>query len=98
MQEAHSNKHPNDFDDEIDLRELFYVLLEGKWIIVSLTAFVSIIGVIYSLSLPNIYESKALLVPVNSSNGVSRALGGGYTGLAGLAGFTGLLEGRIGTT
>ena len=23
MQEAHSNKHPNDFDDEIDLRELF---------------------------------------------------------------------------
>ena len=49
MQEAHSNKHPNDFDDEIDLRELFYVLLEGKWIIVSLTAFVSIIGVIYSL-------------------------------------------------
>ncbi len=50
MQEEHSNKHPNDFDDEIDLRELFYVLLEGKWIIVSLTAFVSIIGVIYSLS------------------------------------------------
>jgi LPS O-antigen subunit length determinant protein (WzzB/FepE family) len=34
MQEAHSNK-PNDYDDEIDLRELFYVLLEGKWIIVS---------------------------------------------------------------
>ncbi len=60
MQEAHSNKHPNDFDDEIDLRELFYVLLEGKWIIVSLTAFVSIIGVIYSLSLPNIYQSNRL--------------------------------------
>ena len=41
MQEAHSNKHPNDFDDEIDLRELFYVLLEGKWIIFSVTAFAS---------------------------------------------------------
>ena len=87
MQEAHSNKHPNDFDDEIDLRELFYVLLEGKWIIVSLTAFVSIIGVIYSLFLPNIYESKALLVPVNSSSGISGALGG-YSGLAGLAGIS----------
>jgi len=87
MQEAHSNKHPNDFDDEIDLRELFYVLLEGKWIIVSLTTFVSIIGVIYSLLLPNIYESKAMLVPVNSSSGISGALRS-YSGLAGLAGIS----------
>ena len=87
MQEAHSNKHPNDFDDEIDLRELFHVLLEGKWIVVSLTTFVFIIGVIYSLLLPNIYESKALLVPVNSSSGISGALGS-YSGLAGLAGIS----------
>jgi len=86
MQETLSNKHSNDFNDEIDLLEIFYVLLQGKWIIVSVTAFISIIGVLYSLSLPNIYTSKALLVPVSSSNGVSRALGGGYTGLAGLAG------------
>ena len=87
MQEAHSNKYPNDFDDEIDLRELFYVLLKGKWIIVSLTAFVSIIGVIYSLLLPNIYESKAMLVPVSLSSGISGALQG-YSGLAGLAGIS----------
>jgi len=87
MQESHSNKHLNDFDDEIDLRELFYVLLEGKWIIVSLTAFASIVGVIYSLSLPNIYESKTMLVPVNSSSGISGALGS-YSGLAGLAGIS----------
>ena len=85
MQEAHSNKNPNDFDNQIDLRELFYVLLDGKWIIVSLTAFVSIIGVIYSLLLPNIYESRAILVPVNSSSGISGALRS-YSGLAGLAG------------
>ena len=87
MQETHSNKHPNDFDDEIDLREIFYVLLEGKWIIFSLTAFVSIIGVIYSLSLPNIYQSNTMLVPVNSSSGISGALGR-YSGLAGLAGIS----------
>ncbi len=85
MQEDHRNKHLIDFDDEIDLRELFYVLFEGKWIIVSLTAFVSIVGVIYSLLLPNIYESKALLVPVNPSSGISGALGN-YGSLAGLAG------------
>ena len=87
MQESYSNKHPSDFGDEIDLRELFYALLEGKWIIVSVTAFVSIIGVIYSLSLPNIYESKALLAPVNSSSSISGALGG-YSSLAGLAGIS----------
>jgi LPS O-antigen subunit length determinant protein (WzzB/FepE family) len=87
MQEAHSNKHSNDFDDEIDLRELFYVLLEGKWIILSLTTFASVIGVIYSLSLPNIYESKATLAPVNSSSGIAGALGS-YSGLAGLAGIS----------
>jgi capsular polysaccharide biosynthesis protein len=87
MQEAHINKHPNGLDDEIDLRELSYVLLKGKWIIVSLTVFASIVGVIASLSLPNIYESKALLVPVNSSSGISGALSR-YSGLAGLAGIS----------
>ena len=87
MQEAQTNRHSNGYDDEIDLREIFYVLLERKWIIVSITAFVSIIGVIYSLLLPNIYESKAMLVPVNSSSGISGALGS-YSGLAGLAGIS----------
>ena len=88
MQEIHNNNnHSNDFDDEIDFLELFYVLWKGKWIIVSITAFVSIVGVIFSLSLPNIYESKSILVPVNSSGGISGALGG-YSGLAGLAGIS----------
>jgi LPS O-antigen subunit length determinant protein (WzzB/FepE family) len=87
MQEAHPNKPLNDIDYEINLRELSYVLLGGKWIIVSLTTFLSIVGVIISLILPNIYESKALLAPVNSSSGFPGALGG-YSGLAGLAGIS----------
>ena len=86
MQEAHSNKHPNDLD-VIDLRELFYVLWDGKWIILSLTTFASIFAVIYSLSLPNIYESKALLVPAKSSSSISGALRS-YGGLASLAGIS----------
>ena len=56
-----------------------------------MTAFVSIIGVIYSLLLPNIYESKALLVPVDSSSSISGALGS-YSSLAGLAGIRFLLS------
>ena len=83
MQETYSNKHPD--ENKIDLRELFHVLFQGKWFIVSLTAFASIIEVIYSLSLPNIYTSKALLVTVNTSSGMSGNLRN-YSGLAGLAG------------
>jgi len=85
MQEVHSNKHLKDFDDEINLREIFYVLLEGKWIIFSVITFVSIIAVIISLLLPNIYESKAILVPVNPTSGIAAAVGS-YSGLAGFAG------------
>ena len=87
MQEEHSNKNLKNFEDEINLQELFNVLWQGKWIIVSLTAFVSIIAVIYSLSLPNIYTSKALLVPVSSSSSISGGIRG-YAGLAGLAGIS----------
>lgn len=87
MQETYSNRHSVEIDDEIDLRELIDALFKGKWIIVSVTTFVTIIGVIYSLLLPNIYESKALLVPVSSSSGISRALGS-YAGIAGLAGIS----------
>jgi len=87
MQETYNNKNSKNFDDEIDLRELFSVLFQGKWIIISLTAILSIIGVIYSLQLPNVYKSEALLVPVNTSSGISGALGS-YSGLAGLAGIS----------
>ena len=87
MQEQNNNKHLNDFDDGIDVGELFRVLILGKWIILSVTTIIFIIGFTYSLLLPNIYESKALLVPVSSSNGISGSLKN-YGGLAGLAGIS----------
>ena len=58
MEESYKNEF-NTIDEEISLRELFNVLLHGKWIIISITSFASIVAVIYSLSLPNIYASKA---------------------------------------
>lgn len=86
MQEKSHSEYRNDFDDEIDLKELFDVASKGKWIIASITTFVSVLGVVYSLALPNIYESKALLFPVNPSSGFTEAIQRSYTGLASLSG------------
>ena len=70
--------------DEIDIQQLFKILWEGKNLIIGLTAFFSLVAVVYSLSLPNIYQSSALLSPVsvNSSNQTMKGVGG----LASLAG------------
>tara|TARA_B100000767_G_C19743331_1_gene527253 strand:+ start:124 stop:1071 length:948 start_codon:yes stop_codon:yes gene_type:complete len=72
-------------DNEINLKEILDVFWEGKWIIVSVTTLFSIIALIYSLSLPNIYQSKALLSPVGEQSGVGSAMQS-YGGLASLAG------------
>lgn len=84
MQDIDNINMPKDFGDEIDLKEIFQTLMNGKWIIILVTTFFSIIGVLYSLSLPNIYESKALLV--SSSPSSQSGLMKNYSGLASLAG------------
>ncbi|WP_105254002.1 Wzz/FepE/Etk N-terminal domain-containing protein [Pseudoalteromonas sp. T1lg75] len=74
-------------DDEIDLKELFLALWQGKWIIIGTTLIAAVIAVAYALSLPNIYKSEALLAPAEDgqSGGLS-ALAGQFGGLASLAG------------
>ena len=49
--------------DEIDLRELFSVLWEGKISILLVLALSAVISVAFALSLPNKYKSEALLAP-----------------------------------
>ena len=59
--------------------------MNDKKIVIAITSFFLLAAVIYSLLLPNIYESKALLSPVGeqvSSNQSMKNLGG----LASLAG------------
>ena len=68
MPDKENKKQYGEFGDELDLKELFLVLIRGKWIISSTTTFLLIIGIFYSLSLPDIYESKALLAPVDESD------------------------------
>lgn len=78
--------HSIDSDNEINFKELFRIFLQSKWLIVSVTSFISLFGVIYSLYLPNIYESRVVLAPVNSSSSIS----GNLQRFSGLAGFAGI--------
>ena len=74
-------------DDEIDLRELFTVIWQGKLIVIALTTLFSVASVFYAISLPNIYKSEALLAPAeqDKQSGLG-ALAGQFGGFASLAG------------
>ena len=77
----------SDNGDEINLKELWKALWQGKFIIIAATAIFSVAAVFFSLSLPNIYKSAALLAPANSQQQSSLgAIAGQFGGLASLAG------------
>ena len=76
------------YDDEIDLKELFGVLWTGKILIVAITAVFAIGSVLVALSIPNQYKATALLAPAQADGGgLSSALGqlGGLASLAGVS-------------
>lgn len=79
-----SDNNTNIQDDEIDLRELFSVIWQGKWLIAVVTTVFAIVAMFYALSLPNIYKSEALLAPVAENTGMK--IPGQLGGLAALAG------------
>ncbi|MGM8215078.1 Wzz/FepE/Etk N-terminal domain-containing protein [Bacillaceae bacterium W0354] len=62
-------------EQEISLREIIEALLNGKWIIVSITALFTIVAIIYSFIIADpVYESKATVIinkveqPIGSLN------------------------------
>jgi LPS O-antigen subunit length determinant protein (WzzB/FepE family) len=73
-----------DFENEIDLKKLFEVIIKGKWILFASIITFSLIALIFSLSLPNIYESRSLLAPTSSND--SSGLMQSYSSLASVAG------------
>lgn len=85
MQDNDITKRSEYIDDELDLLALFHYFLKGKWVIMFITAFASIAGVIFSLNLPDIYQSNAKLVSVNPPQGVAGSLNS-YSSLASFAG------------
>ena len=86
------NNLPNDqlnniYDDEIDLSELFHLLWDKIFYIGAITSIFSLISIIYALMMPNIYQSKATLMAVEQSSGMSGMIGR-YSGMASLAGIS----------
>ncbi|QZN91409.1 Wzz/FepE/Etk N-terminal domain-containing protein [Idiomarina abyssalis] len=77
---------PHSQEDEIDLRELFGIIWEGKWWIIAITFVFAVASVIYSLSLPNIYKAQATLAPTEEAQG--QGFGEEMSGLASLAGIS----------
>ena len=77
----------NNYDDEIDLRELFHVLWDKIFYIGAITSIFSLISIIYALMLPNIYQSQAVMMPMEDNQGMSGMLGQ-YSGMASLAGIS----------
>lgn len=74
-------------DDEIDLRDLFTAIWQGKWIIIAITTLFAVASVFYAINQPNIYKSEALLAPAEQDQqGGLGALAGQFGGLASLAG------------
>jgi len=80
-------RHPDYQDDEIDLRELFGIIWQGKCWIIAITFVFAVGSVLYSLSLPDIYKSEATLAPSEEAGGGGLSqMAGQLGGLASLAG------------
>lgn len=69
--------------DEIDLRELFSAIWQGKWLIIAVTSIFTIASVFIALSLPDVYTSEVTLAPAEDN---SLKVPGQLGGLAALAG------------
>ncbi len=75
-------------DDEIDLIDLFFTLWANKIKIISFSLIISLIAIIYSLSLPNIYQSNAILSSSKTSGNNISNIASQYSGVASLAGIS----------
>lgn len=68
----------------LDLIRLWSILWHGKWWIIGVTFIFSVVGVLYALSLPNIYKSEGVYALAQKQGAGS--IGGHLGGLASLAG------------
>lgn len=74
-------------NSDANLSEVFTELWRKKWLIIAFGVLFGVIGIFYSLSLPNIYKSSAVIAPAGDSEGQGLSSVAGLGGLATLAGF-----------
>ena len=74
-------------NEEISIFELWQVLWEAKWKAILIIVIFSTFGVIYSLLLPNKFESEGVFAPSQNQGGIGGALSK-YSGLAAIAGIS----------
>lgn len=69
--QQYSTQVPHSFqnNDEIDLRELFKALWDGKWVITALTVLFAVAAAVFALKQPNIYQSQTSFVVEDSFYG-----------------------------
>ena len=82
----HNTNIRDEDTDEIDLIEVLKNLWIDRWTVISITSVFAVLSIFYALSLPNIYQSEALLAPNNMSTSGSSQIGSQLGGLASIAG------------
>lgn len=84
------HNYPPDYycqpEDEINLLDLFLVLLKRKKMIMGIVGIAAIAAVVISLLLPNIYRSEATIMPQADTGQQGGGLPSALGGLSGLAG------------
>jgi uncharacterized protein involved in exopolysaccharide biosynthesis len=77
------NTNDQVLEDEIDLKEFFYAVWEGKIFIIVMTTIVALGSIYYALSLTNYFSSESILVSRDSDNTSTLSQ---FSGLASIAG------------
>lgn len=86
MKDIQKHNDYENVDEEVNIVKILQDLWENKLTIIFSTSLFSILAVLYSLSLPDIYTSQTLLSPVGSEGGSSQSMNniGGLASLAGI--------------
>lgn len=81
------NPNPVQYDDEIDLWELWDTIWSGRWLIIAITSIFTLGGVTYALLAQEWYKADVVLAPADAKQSMSGALAQ-FGGLASLAGIS----------